>query len=491
MFEDEGVSIREIMRRTGYHYETVRKYLDMDDFNKIHYPIKDVTSLLDPLKPIIDEWLEEDLKAPRKQRHTAKRVYDRLKAEYPKELKVKLRIVQYYVSKKRKGLYDEKNKGYLPLDHPAGETQVDFCKFVYYDNAGMMKAGRKLTISFPQSNGAYCQIFRGENKECLLQGIKNIIEYIGCVPYRMIFDNLSAAVVHINKNKTRDLTEEFKRFTTHYHIEPVFCNPSSGWEKGNVESKVGYERRNMFVPIPTILDFDEFNKRLLKVCDEDMNRTHYQKKVLISDLFEADKRAMLPLPEKSFHVAKIEVLKADKYGKVMFESNKYSTSPKLALRTVYLEVSSDNVKVMNEEYELIVTHSRIYGKGQEAMNWIPYISLMSKRPNALKYTGFYHELPDVWQTYLKDADKETKREALLALNCILQKHNIETAADALSITLANGVKDASSIIASYQYLTNNAPHLKPIKLANNVADMPAFKTDNSSYDYLLGMEVTK
>lgn len=212
MFENEGASIREIMRRTGYHYETVRKYLDMDDFNEPYHAAKEVPSLLDPLKPVIDEWLEEDLKAPRKQRHTAKRVYDRLKAEYSEELKVKQRTVQYYVSKKRKELYEERKKGYLPLEHPAGEAQVDFCKFVYYDNAGIMQEGRKLTVSFPYSNGAYCQVFKGENMECLLQGIKNIIEYLGYVAHRMVFDNLSAAVVHINKDRTRDLTEGVRTF---------------------------------------------------------------------------------------------------------------------------------------------------------------------------------------------------------------------------------------------------------------------------------------
>jgi transposase len=155
MHDVEGCSIREIMRRSGYHYETVKKYLDMEDFSNTPLPPKEVPSLLDPLKPIIDEWLENDLKAPRKQRHTAKRVYERLLNEYPSQIEVKLRTVQYYVSKKKKELYAEKSKGYIPLEHPAGEAQVDFCQFFYYDNSSILKEGRKLTVSFPQSNGAY------------------------------------------------------------------------------------------------------------------------------------------------------------------------------------------------------------------------------------------------------------------------------------------------------------------------------------------------
>ena len=321
MYDVEGCSIREIMRRSGYHYETVKKYLDKKDFNDVLQAPKAAPSLLDPLKPIIDEWLENDLKVPRKQRHTAKRIYERLKEEYKDQLEVKLRTVQYYVSKKKKELYAEKSKGYIPLEHPAGEAQVDFCQFFYYDNAHTLQEGRKLTVSFPQSNAAYCQVFRGENQECLLQGLKNIMEHMNKVPFRMVFDNLSAAVVHISKDKERILTEGFKRFVEHYGIESVFCNASAGWEKGNVENKVGYERRNMFVPIPTILDFDQFNQKLFECCEKDMQREHYRKGMLIKELLEADKKAMLPLNAIDFKVSRFQTGRADKYGKVMFDES--------------------------------------------------------------------------------------------------------------------------------------------------------------------------
>lgn len=112
MYEKEGCSIREIMKRTGYHYETVSKYLDMEDFNLPIYRTDKKPSRLDPLKPVIDQWFEDDMKAPRKQRHTAKRVYDRLVAEYPEEIGVRLRTVQYYVNEKKKELYSNRSEGY-------------------------------------------------------------------------------------------------------------------------------------------------------------------------------------------------------------------------------------------------------------------------------------------------------------------------------------------------------------------------------------------
>lgn len=488
MYTVEGCSIREIIRRTGYHYETVKKYLDMQDFNNPPKAPKEISSMLDPLKPTIDTWLENDLKAPRKQRHTAKRIYDRLIAEYPSELEVKLRTVQYYVSKKKKELFSQKSKAYLPLIHPAGEAQVDFCQFSYYDNAQVLQEARKLTVSFPQSNAAYCQTFRGENQECLLQGLQNIMNHIGKVPFRMVFDNLSAAVSFIGKGKERKLTEGFMRFIQHYEIEAAFCNPASGWEKGNVENKVGYERRNMFVPVPTILDFDQFNKRLLEECEKDMNRKHYSKEYLISELFEIDRCSMLELNPIDFKVAKFQMAKADKYAKVMFETNLYSSSPKLAQESVYLEITSDNVTVMDKNYQSIVTHKRLYGKNLESMDWLPYISLMAKRPMALKYTGFYQELPKNWQEYLSDLPPEKKREALLTLNTMLQKHDIKSAVDALEIALKVGVKDCDSILASYHKLTSNVIEFKPMQLSNPYMHIPSFQTDNSKYDALFSQE---
>lgn len=489
MFEKEGCSIREIMRRTGYHYDTVAKYLDMEDFNSPPRALEELPSLLDPLKPVIDKWLENDLKVPRKQRHTAKRVYERLLDEYSGELEVKLRTVQYYVSKKKKELYIEKSKAYLPLEHPAGEAQVDFGKFVYYDNANILREGRKLTVSFPQSNGAYCQVFKGENQECLLQGIKNIIKYMQLTPFRMVFDNLSAAVAHIGTGKERTLTEGFKRFTEHYRIEPVFCNAAAGWEKGNVENKVGYERRNMFVPVPQILDFDQFNEQLLKRCDNDMQREHYKKDILISELFEADRKAMLPLNPIDFKVSKFQMCKADKYGKIQFDTNLYSSSPKCAQQKVWLEITSDTITVMDLGYNPVVTHKRLYGKDGESMDWFPYLTLMAKRPTALKYTGFYDELPDIWKEHLSNLPAAEKREALLTLNAILQNHDINVAVNALENVLDIGVKDADSIMASYYRLTSKVQQMQPLQLKNEYINIPSFKADTSKYDSLFGKEV--
>lgn len=485
----EDVSLREISRRTGHHFNTIKKYVDQTDFNEEKPKENTYPSGLDPLKPIIDKWLEDDLKAPRKQRHTAKRVFERLQEEYPDELDVKLRIVQYYVAAKKKELCSDKGKGYIPLEHSPGEAQVDFGEFVYYDNAGVQELAYNLTVSFPYSNGAYCQSFKAQNQECFLQGMKNIFEYVGFIPNRMVFDNLSAAVISVGKNGDRSLTEGFLRFKNHYGFQASFCNVRAGWEKGNVENKVGYERRNLFVPIPTITDFDVFNEELFNACNKDMKREHYYKKEHINELFIEDVQAMLPLPPTAYNVFKLVTAKADKYGKVMFDTNKYSTSPALALAQVYLEIHSTKIVVMNERYKVITVHNRIYGKGQESMDWQPYLDLMSRRPNAIKYTAFYRQLPSIWQHYLDESDLQTKKEALKVLGVMLEKQPIAIATSALSATLGSGVKDAASILSSYQRITNNTGDVPDIILSEKIPIMPTYQEDLSTYDALLGKAV--
>lgn len=485
MYEIEGISMREIKRRTGYHMDTIKKYIEMDDFNQLKKKRKNKELKLDPLKPIIDKWLEDDLKYSRKYHHTAKRIFERLKEEYPEELNVKKRTVQYYVSKKKKELRSNKSKAYLPLTHPAGEAQVDFGEILYIDESGEENKGKKLTVSFPQSNGAYFQVFKGENQECLLQGLKNIMEHMGKTPIRMVFDNLTTAVAHIGKGKKRTLTDGFERFMMHYGFEAVFCNPNSGWEKGSVENKVGYERRNMFVPIPTIEDFDAFNQELFKKAEKDMNREHYKKEVLISELFENDLNAMKKINAVEYNVSKILSAKADKYGKVSFDTNLYSTSPKFASKRVKLEVTYNKVIPMDEEYNVIITHDRIYDENKESMKWLPYINLISRRPNALKYTGFYDDLPNNWQNYLDELPKEEKRDALLTLKKIIENGAMEDASLSLDQALNNGVKDLDSILASYYNLTQQVEKPIPLKLSDLKIQTPSFTIDTSEYDALL------
>lgn len=411
----EGKSLRKISKITKHSFETVKKYVDMEDFNeKIELKRrKKKESKLDPYKEEIDMWLYADLTAPRKQRHTAQRVYDRLIEKYAKNFDVSLRLVQYYVADKKKELCG-KPEGYLPLEHPKGEAQVDFGEAVFIEN-GIEFKGYYINISYPYSNAGYTQIFRGQNQECLLQGLQNIFEYTGKVPYKIWFDNLSAAVISIGANKERVLVDQFEKFSAHYKFKPVFCNPASGNEKGSVENKVGYHRRNLFVPIPKFNDLNEYNKELLKKYDEDMNRLHYKKEDTINQLFEEEKLKMFELPSIVFIVHRLSTTVTDGYGKFKFEKNTYSTSPQTSSTKIWIKVTSDKVIVLDKDFIEIVRHKRRYGKNEESMEWLPYLNTLAKRPTALKYTGFYNQLPEPWKEFLNHCNYENKKRSLSLL----------------------------------------------------------------------------
>ena len=148
---------------------------------------------------------------------------------------------------KKKEIYGDR-KAFLSLEHIPGEAQVDFGDADFYEN-GKLHSGKYLNLSFPHSNKGYMQVFKGENQECLFEGLKTIFEHIGGVPTRIWFDNASTMVTKV-KGGNRNLTDDFLRFMEHYRFEAAFCNVGSGHEKGNVENKVGYYRRNMLVPVP-------------------------------------------------------------------------------------------------------------------------------------------------------------------------------------------------------------------------------------------------
>ncbi|SKA86243.1 Transposase [Caloramator quimbayensis] len=492
LYYSKGEKISEISRETGHNYRTVVKYLKKDDYNfklgkcdKRGRPRK-----IDNITFIIDRWLEEDKTAPVKQRHTAKRIYERLKSEHRDLLQVGYRTIANYVSKRKKDIYKDE-EGYLPLDHPKGEAQVDFGQAVFYEK-GKQIEGHYLNMTFPYSNGGYTQVFKGENQECLLEGMKKIFEYIGHVPYKIWFDNLSAAVI-LGKNRERNLVEQFERFALHYGFEANFCNPNSGHEKGNVENKVGYHRRNLFVPIPHFENIDEYNKELLKLSDIDMKREHYKKGEMIFKLLEEEKEFMFKLPEKEFEVGRIKTVRADKYGKAEFETNLYSTSPVYSNEEVIVKATADKVIIMNKDFKTIVSHERIYDKYKESMKWYPYLEVMAKRPKAIKYTQFFNSLPDIWKDYIESQETEGKKQSIKALMKMIEGDEAEgilNATKALEETLNNGVKDIDSLLTTYYRIKNmGKASINKINLKDNIPNINEYKTDLNIYDSLYGKGV--
>ena len=484
LYYDEGKNITEISRETGRDRKTVRMCLGKEDWNEIR-PVSQTEEFpkLDPFKVEIDAWLTEDKKAKRKQRHTARRVYTRLVEKYKENFTCSYRTVAGYVAKSKKEIYGRK-AGYLPLEHIPGEAQADFGEAEYYEN-GRLCSGKYLNLSFPYSNQGYFQLFKGENQECLFEGLITIFEHIGGVPSRIWFDNTRTIVSKVLKGGGRTLTDDFLRFSEHYRFEAVFCNVEAGHEKGNVESKVGYHRRNWLVPIPRFESLTGFNQEMLKTCDLDAEREHYRKESTIADLYSEDKSSLLALPSVPLDVSKYITVKTNGYGRFYLGDglHEYSVSPQYADTRILVKVTSGEVMPLDKTHQVIVRHRRLYGNSrQQSMQWLPYLTQISRSPNALKYTGIYPMLPESVKAYLEKCSKSDKGKILKVISTMTERNGFEGAMGPVDHALKYAARDIDSLINLHNRIYGHVPEMPPMQLSANIPVLMRVTSNLTDYD---------
>ncbi len=489
LYHEKGYNFTQIEAATGHTRKTVSKYINKEDWNiEISKSTREVK--IDKYKNDIDTWLTDDLRMKKKQRHTATRVFSRLQEKYNNDFNCSYRTVSIYVAQKKKDLFKREN-GFIPLNHILGEAQVDFGKAAFIES-GVKYSGSYLVVSFPSSNAGFMQLFKGENTECLFEGLKNIFNHIGGVPTKLWFDNMSTVVVSIKKDGEREVTDSFYRFKQHYGFSATFCNPNSGNEKGNVECKVGYHRRNLLVPIPEFNSLQEYNKTLLCQCDQDHQRSHYAKNRSISDLFTEDKKSLLILPEKEFMTYKYENVQTNGYGK--FTLNKglytYSSSPKFANEMIAVKVTAYEVIPLDEQFKEIVIHHRLYGDTeQERMDWLPYLTQLSRKPRALKYSGIFEMFPENVKELFNNKDIQNHSELLKVLADITCKSSFETGIKVLENAIKYNKYDTESLNAIFNRINLPIAELPELKLPGNTPKLAATDIDLSVYDKLFIEEV--
>ena len=486
LYYEQGMKISEIIKETGMDRKTITKYIDMTDFNQpIPIPTKEqqICPKLNPYKPLIDEWLTEDKIAPRKQRHTAKRVFKRLQKE-TYGFNCSYRLVAEYVTARKRELNLSKKEGYIPLEHYPGESQGDFGKADFYEN-GTLHSGKYFILSFPFSNAGYMQLNYGENMECLLEALIAIFEYIGGVPTEVWFDNTSTIVTNIIKGGGRDITERFIRFKEHYGFKAVFMNPESGWEKGNVECKVGYSRRNLLVPVPRFVSLADYNKQLLTECDADADREHYRHNQTIEELHEQDKKQLLPLPSVSFDTASYMPIHTNKWGKFILNKgcHEYSVSPHYADQNVWLKLTSSQVIVMDDKQHVIIAHNRLYGdKKQQSMEWLPYLKYIAKKPRSLKNSGIYDMMPENMRFYLDKCPSTERGQILRVLSELTDRTGFGSAIQTVNQAIQFQAVDADSLKNLYRRLYADIPQLPPLKSQAGVPNVIQMPVNLAGYD---------
>ena len=490
-YYEGGESLSQIAREMNLAWRTVQKYVDKEDFNEqaVLVEKKPVASKLDPHKLLIDQWLMDDKKVNRKQRHSAMRVFNRLKAEV-QGFDCSYRLVAEYVSERKEELNLRRDKQYLPLEHYPGEAQGDFGAAEFVED-GIPRSGKYFVLSFPYSNGGYFQLNYGENMECLLESLRAIFEHINGVPPEIWFDNASTIVAKYVKGSDRKLSERFLRFQMHYGFKPVFMNPSAGWEKGSVENKVGYYRRNLLVPTPRFLALADFNRQLLLDCDEDLKREHYRyPEQTLLERFAEDRKMLKPLPPMEFDTADYRAVKTNKWGKFTLNNglHEYSVSPDYEETTVILKVMATEVIVMDTDYKEILRHRRLYGKDKEklqSMQWLPYLQAISRKPRSLRNSGIYDMLPDVMQKYLDNCPNSERGKALKVLSALTARTGFESAITTVMQALEYHANDADSLQALYLRLYSDVPLLPPMPPDGTAPNIEPMSVNLSAFDALL------
>jgi transposase len=275
---------------------------------------------LGPWLGVIDAILEEDKQRPSKQRHSGKRIFERLREEHG--FTGGYTIVKDYV----RSAELRSREMFIPLTHAPGEAQVDFGEALVVI-AGVEQKAHYLAMDLPYSDDCFVAAFPAETTEAFLEGHVRAFAYFGGVPTRILYDNTKIAVARILGGEQRQRTRAFSELESYYLFADKFGRPAKGNDKGKVEGLVGYARRNFMVPIPRVSGWGELNARLETDCRKRRLRRLRGHTETIGERFERDHAAMLPLPatpyeacdEKKllrFHkqIASYELLIVDELG---------------------------------------------------------------------------------------------------------------------------------------------------------------------------------
>lgn len=426
-----GESIASIARKQHVSEPTVRKYLRMDDLSE-KPPVRERRgSVIDPYLPLIEQWLAEDRGNWRKQRHTATRIWERLRDEHGAE--VSLSTVTRAVARLRRESSADPVDAFMDLVWHPGEAQADFGEVdVLY--RGAVQRMRHFVLDFPYSNIGLAQLMPGENAECTCQALLDLFEWLGGVPERIVFDN--AAGVGRRTGGGIRWTRLFQAFQAHYGFESSLCSPYAGHEKGAVGAKVGMVRRKLFVPRPSVWSLENFNSRLPDRCLELGGKPHHAKDAEEAVLFAEDRGALLPLPGRRFDVVTWKRMRTDKYGVVTLDGrHRYSTDASHARRDVLVGLRALGIEILDVEGTRLAVHPRAYGQaGTSSEDPSMQLAMLCDRPNAWPNSLVREMLPDPLGEWLDRQDEGERRGALRTLGRVDRESGWANAVEAMLTT---------------------------------------------------------
>jgi transposase len=330
---------------------------------------------LGPWLGIIDQILDDDQTQPKKQRHTARRIWERLKAEHG--FGGGYTVVKDYVRQARL----RHKEVFVPLAHPPGDAQADFGEALVAIG-GVEQKGHFLCMDLPHSDDSFVVAFPAENTESFLEGHNQAFAHFGGVPRTILYDNTKIAVKQIAGDGERTPTEAFSGLQSHYLFAAKFGRPGKGNDKGNVEGLVGYARRNFMVPVPRAPSWDALNAHLLEQCRRRRERKLWGHEETIAQRFERDREKLLPLPAAPYEACQKRTTRASSQALVRWETNDYSVPVAYGHRQVLVKAFVWEV-VISCASEVIARHARSYGREEMVFDPLHYLALLEQKTNAL------------------------------------------------------------------------------------------------------------
>ena len=379
---EEGMSIRELARRHGVHRRAVRQALA----SAVPPPRRPVEAraqpAIGPHAATIRGWLTEDRAAPRKQRHTARRIWERLVDEHNAD--VAESTVRRYVRACRRELHLDSVEVAIVAHHlPGEEAQVDFgLSDVFIGGERTSVAVFELRLS--HSGVAVHVAFGSEGQEAFLEGHVIAFSRLGGVPARIRYDNARALVARVLRGRDRIETERFIALRSQYGFDSSFCEPGQrgAHEKGGIEGEVGRQRRHFFVPIPKCKSLADLNRRLEEADRRDLARHIGARRLTVGAMGEADRAALAPLPAELFDFARVVPVRVDRKARVCVRQSFYSVPARFAGRTLTARIGGTRVEVA-EGGTVVASHERSVVRGSQTMVLDHYLEILARKPGAM------------------------------------------------------------------------------------------------------------
>jgi transposase len=382
-----GLSIRALAERHGVHRRTVRQALDSAAPLPRKVPVRR-SARLESLKTLIDAMLTVDLDAPRKQRHTARRVLARLVDEHG-AADVSYSAVRDYVARRRPEIAAAAGRGMetafvLQTHLPGAEAEVDFGD-VWVRLAGVMTKCFLFTLRLSYSGKAVHRVFASQGQEAFIEGHLHAFAVLGGVPTGKIrYDNLRSAVSRVLMGRNRTESDRWVLFRSHYAFDACYCIPGvdGAHEKGGVEGEVGRFRRNHLVPVPQVDTLNVLNARIDIVDAGDDTRRIEDRIRTVGQDFNLEAPMLAPLPDEGFEAGLLLTPRVDRFGRITVRQCHYSVPIRLIGAQVRVFLRASEVIIFDGRVEAC-RHARSVTRGSQTLVLDHYLEVLLRKPGAL------------------------------------------------------------------------------------------------------------